>query len=70
MKDAGLVEGDIVVVDKTYNNPQEDDIVIATVDNDSEFTVKYFKTKNGEAFLVPANKKYSIIMPKESLTIH
>jgi SOS regulatory protein LexA len=66
MRDEGINEGDIVIVDK--NKPVKNgDIVAACVDN--EWTVKYFHKKGGQITLVPANKNYPIIQPNQSLEI-
>jgi len=66
MEDAGLREGDIVIVDKR-KEPKENDIVVAHVDD--QFTLKYFQTIDGKVCLVPGNKKYKIIYPNDSLSI-
>ncbi len=66
MEDAGLREGDIVIVDKR-KEPKENDIVVANVDD--QFTLKYFQKIDGKICLVPGNKKYKIIYPNASLTI-
>lgn len=66
MKDAGIQEGDVVVVDKR-TKPKVGDIVVAYIDN--EFTLKYLQREKGKICLVPANSKYSKIYPKENLTI-
>lgn len=66
MEDAGLREGDIVIVDKK-KEPKENDIVVANVDD--QFTLKYFQTRDGKVCLVPGNDKYKIIYPKDSLSI-
>jgi SOS regulatory protein LexA len=66
MEDAGLREGDIVIVDKR-KEPKENDIVVANVDD--QFTLKYFQTIDGKVCLVPGNKKYKIIYPNDSMSI-
>ena len=66
MKDAGIFEDDVVVVDKKAK-PNVGDIVVASIDN--EFTLKYLQKENGEMCLVPANPKYHTIYPKDNLTI-
>jgi SOS regulatory protein LexA len=66
MIDAGIYEGDIVIIDKK-REPASGDIVAACVDN--EWTVKIFQMQEGRVSLVPANKKYPVIEPKESLEI-
>lgn len=67
MKDAGIHDGDIVIIDKDKQF-KIGDIVASLVDN--EWTVKYIeKDQNGEFCLVPANPKYPVIYPKENLQI-
>lgn len=67
MKDAGLLEGDLVVVER--NSPTKaGDIVVAVVDG--EMTVKTLRlTKQGAFFLEAANPAYEPIHPKGSLEI-
>lgn len=66
MIDAGIREGDMVVVERkaTYKPGQ---IVVAMVDN--EFTMKYLRKKDGKFFLEPANKNYKPIYPGESFRV-
>lgn len=66
MIDAGIHEGDMVVVERTPNH-KEGQIVIAEVDG--EWTIKYLRRKDGKLFLEPANKKFKPIYPKEELKI-
>jgi SOS regulatory protein LexA len=66
MIDEGITEGDIVIVEKG-RTPQDGDVVAACVD--TEWTVKYFRKMNGQVVLMPANKNYQPIIPKESLMI-
>jgi len=66
MIDAHIADGDMVIVEKT-NRASDGDIVIAEVDG--EWTMKYFKTKNGKSWLEPANKDFKSIYPEQSLTI-
>ncbi len=66
MSEAGINDGDIVVVDKRQN-PKNMDIVAACVDG--EWTLKYFVKENGSWCLQPANPKFQTIYPKESLTL-
>ncbi len=66
MKDAGIQQGDIVVVERG-KTPKEGSIVIAEIDG--KWTMKYLRKKDGISFLEPANKKYKPIYPKESLEI-
>lgn len=67
MNGEGINEGDIVIVDHA-KKVRNGDIVAACVDG--EWTIKYFqKNLKGEVSLIPANKAYKIIYPKESLEI-
>lgn len=67
MKDAGLLEGDIAVVER--NAPTSlGDIVVAIVDG--EMTVKFLRqSRRGQFYLEPANSAYEPIHPKGSLDI-
>ena len=58
MKDAGITEGDILVVDKSLN-AIHDSIVVAILDG--EFTVKRLLILGGKPFLKAENKAYPII---------
>lgn len=60
MKDAGIGDGDIVVVDKALD-AKDGDFVVAFIDGD--FTIKQFKMdQSGEfGWLVPYNSDYSPI---------
>ena len=58
MVDAGIQEGDILVVDRSIQ-PENNAIVIACVDN--EFTVKYLRMDGETVSLVPANRRYKPI---------
>ena len=66
MIEAGIREGDLVIVERT-NNPKEGDIVIAEVDDG--WTMKYFRKKGGKAYLEPANKNYKPIYPEYDMKI-
>lgn len=66
MKDAGIVEGDMVIVERTCN-AKPGQIVIAEIDGG--WTMKYLRMKGGKPYLEPANPKYPLIHPKEDLTI-
>ena len=67
MIDAHIEPGDMVLVEKT-NVAKDMQIVIAEVDG--EFTMKYFRTKNGKSWLEPANRNYKPIYPEHSLNIN
>ena len=60
MKDAGILEGDLVLVERN-RTPKRGDIVLALVDN--EYTLKYLETEKGKPVLVPANKAFKKIYP-------
>ncbi|MBF0498685.1 MAG: translesion error-prone DNA polymerase V autoproteolytic subunit [Candidatus Riflebacteria bacterium] len=66
MKDAGILPGDIVLVERGLE-AKDGDIAIAKVDG--EWTMKYFRKTGGKAYLEPANEKYKPIHPRESLVI-
>lgn len=66
MKDAGILEGDTLIVEKKpFAN--EGDIVVAVIDN--VFTVKTLGKENGQFVLIPANKDFATIRPKEGFEI-
>lgn len=58
MVDAGVDEGDILVIDKALE-AQDGDMAVCFVDG--EFTLKHLKMKDGRIMLVPANDKYPSI---------
>ena len=66
MIDAGILPGDIVLVEKGPK-PNQNDIVVARVDD--EWTLKYFVRDNAGVRLEPANPKYKFIRPVRSLEI-
>ncbi|MFW5487163.1 MAG: LexA family protein [Desulfovibrio sp.] len=55
MLDAGIQDGDILVVDRSAG-AATGCIVVAVLDG--ELTVKYLRKKNGRVTLVPANDRY------------
>ena len=66
MVDAGIHDGDIVVVERT-KTAKSGDIVVAIVDN--EFTLKELGTEQGRPILKPHNPAYPIIRPRAELEI-
>jgi len=66
MIDAGILPGDIVLVEKGPA-PNQNDIVVACVDD--EWTLKYYVRDNAGVRLEPANPKYKFIRPLRSLEI-
>lgn len=61
MKDAGILDGDIVVADK--NAPCKNGDIIIGMDGD-EATVKRLLIKNGTVIFMPENPDFSPIYPK------
>ena len=66
MIDAGICEGDMVVVERT-NSPKPGQIVVAEIDG--EWTMKYLRVRGGNFYLEPANKSYKPIVPEGELKI-
>ncbi|HET9651709.1 MAG TPA: S24 family peptidase [Usitatibacter sp.] len=66
MIDAGILEGDYLVVEQ-QPHANVGEIVVAIVDN--EFTVKYLEREKGAFVLKPANKAYPVIRPRGRLEI-
>jgi len=65
MRDAGLLDGDLVVVEA--NTPTKPgDIVVAVVDN--EVTIKFLRFEK-TWYLEPANPAYDVITPEGSLEV-
>ncbi|MBU0574691.1 MAG: LexA family transcriptional regulator, partial [Proteobacteria bacterium] len=62
----GIVEGDLVVVEKG-REPKSGDIVIAEVDG--EWTIKYFRKQGKQVVLEAANPKYPLMRPKSELKL-
>jgi repressor LexA len=62
MIEAGIMEGDMILVDRS-KEAKNGDIVIARL-NDG-WTVKFLSKKGNVIMLVPGNKKYKNIIPKE-----
>jgi repressor LexA len=66
MMDAGIFEGDLVVVEKRAA-AQRGDIVVAIVDN--QFTLKRLDIEGGQFILKPENKAYPVIRAEGALEI-
>lgn len=67
MKDAGLLDGDVVVLEAN-RLPANGDIVVAVVDGQT--TVKYLRScADGGWLLEPANPAYQPIKPTDSLEV-
>ena len=58
MKDIGITDGDILVVDRSIEN-WENRIVVAVID--SEFTIKRFTSQNETVILEAENPDYPVI---------
>ena len=67
MIDAGIHDGDLVVVDKS-KEPLNGDIGAFLV-YDTEATVKYIDTIRNKQYLIPANKNYENIEITENISI-
>ena len=66
MSGAGIMDGDLVIVEKG-RNPKNGDIILAEVDG--EWTMKYFRRKGKEIVLEAANEKYPIIKARTELRL-
>lgn len=67
MLEAGIHDGDIVVVERE-RAAQAGDFVIAIVDD--EFTLKELRSERGKFVLQPHNKAYPVIRPRGMLEIY
>lgn len=61
MKDAGLDDGDILVIDKSLE-PRTGDMAVCYIDG--EFTIKYIQLDADVIWLIPANEAYKAIKVK------
>lgn len=66
MKDAGIDDGDLLVVDR-YMKPEHKSIVVAVLDND--FTVKYLFKRGGRIKLQAANPTFPEISIGDEQTL-
>jgi repressor LexA len=66
MSGAGILPGDMVIVDRS-RTAKSGDIVIAQVDG--EWTMKYLRKRGENVSLIAANPKYQPIKPKNELKI-
>lgn len=66
MQDAGIHHGDIVVIQRG-RTPYLGDIVIAELDG--KWVLRYYQKEHGEILLYPANGRYLVLHPEESLRI-
>ena len=66
MIEAGILPGDQVLVERGIE-PQDGDIVIAEVDG--SWTMKFLRKRGAKVVLVPGNKKYKPITPRQELRV-
>lgn len=66
MIDEGICDGDIAVIEKRHS-ANTGDIVVAIVDG--EYTIKTLAKEKDSYLLLPANKAYPTIRPRETLEI-
>jgi repressor LexA len=66
MIDAGIHPGDYVIVERG-RTPKTGDVVVAEVDG--EWTIKRFQKRGNQVMLLPANKAFKPIQPKEQLSV-
>ncbi len=62
MKNAGIDDGDLIVIDKSLT-PKEGDVAVCFIDG--EFTLKFIKIDTNCIWLVPANPNYKSIKVTE-----
>lgn len=66
MKDIGIRDGDIIVVDRSIE-PEEGSVVVAALDG--ELTVKRYRTRNGQPILMPENPSCDPIAIEEGQSL-
>jgi len=66
MIDAGIHEGDLVLVERGAV-PRLEEIVVGVLDG--EFTLKTLKRENGQYFFQAENKAYPKMLPREELQV-
>ena len=64
MKDAGIKNGDVMIVDKSLE-PKNRSIILAVIDG--EFTVKRVNVNENELYLMPANNSFTPIKITEEM---
>ncbi len=69
MIDAGILDGDLVIV-RQQEAANDGDIIVALI-NDQEATVKKLQRDNGQARLVAMNRKYDpiVVSPPQTLRV-
>ncbi len=63
MIEAGICDGDILIVDKSNRNPSSSQVAVCELNG--EYTVKFVVRENGILWLVPANSTYAKIRVDE-----
>lgn len=66
MKDAGILDGDIIVADK--NQPCRSGDIVVGMDGD-DATVKRLLIKNGQIIFMPENPDFSPIYPEDPMVL-
>lgn len=66
MKDAGILDGDYVMVDRSIT-PHPGHIVVAAIHGD--LTIKYLHRHNGKLWLSPANRRFPEIPFSEAAPV-
>lgn len=56
MIEAGIYNGDIIIVDKSNRNPSEKEVAVCELNG--EYTIKKVIVKDGKGWLIPANPQY------------
>lgn len=64
MINAGIHDGDLLIVDKSVE-PENDDVVVCVING--EFTVKRLKKVNGGIYLIPENSHYQAVKISENM---
>ena len=62
MIDAGIYDGDILIIDKSLD-PRDGDMAVCYIDG--EFTIKHIKIEKKAIWLIPANEQYQPIKVTE-----
>jgi repressor LexA len=66
MIDEGIRPGDLVIVERG-RTPKNGDVVLAQIDD--EWTLKFFEKKAGSVKLIPGNKNYPVLIPRQELKV-
>ena len=66
MRDAGILDGDIIIADK--NKPCRSGDIVVGMDGD-DATVKRLLIKNGQIIFMPENPNYSPIYPEDPMVL-